>query len=261
MIQIVDKKINFNKIYKRFFKALGILNIFIYILLMGACSDGELKENTEPDPSASSDVGEIVDAPSENINENVFEALRNKTFSEELKKLDCYYPNGERIQTYDQNSKVTIYLSFNEDSLVYFYWPISDPYKLQSAVYRVREVTKDEDPYWDDQPTHYIAEFYTSFDEIVRLTFSKSLDFENEDILKQDAISISAKFLDYNLVKKIDDEISPKIIPDPFAPDADQKDKELGKQYVSSRVMQCGATCRLTKETIDVDWTNPINWK
>ena len=53
-------------------------------------------------------------------------------------------------------------------------------------------------------------------------------------------------------LKKIDDEISPKIIPDPFAQDADQKDKELGKQYVSSRVMQCGATCRLIKETIDV---------
>lgn len=182
--------------------------------------------------------------------EPAYQALRNRHFIGQNKELKCYYSDGTVTFTYNIESS----LVFNNDSLVY----LSSFRSTRPSVYRIREVTKEEDPYFDSNPKHYFAEFYTPEGELVRLTFGTNLNFESEDYNK-DFIGISSKILDYNAVSKLE-ETQKSSIPDPYAPDAEVRSKQLAMENSGSRIMQAGITVTLSKENPwnDFDWSNPV---
>lgn len=220
----------------------------LLISLLTSCNDAS--ESATATEAITSDSDMTVTPEVNNEFERVYQALRNRHFVGQNKELKCYYSDGSI--TFTPNSESS--LVFNNDSLVY----LNSLRSNRPSVYRIREVTKEEDPYFDSNPKHYIAEFYTPDGELVRLTFGYNLAFESEDYTK-DFIGISSKILDYNAVEKVY-EMQSSSYPDPFAPGAEDNSKKLAQDNVGSRNMQSGITVTLSKENPwnDFDWSNPV---
>lgn len=185
--------------------------------------------------------------------DRAYQALRNKTFSGKSKELKLFYNNGEII--YKPNCET--HLIFNNDSMVIVTSIAKD--EIRPSIYRIREVTKEEDPNLDEQSKDFIAEFYTPSGELIRLIIPNNLDFANEDPLKQASIRISSKILDYNAVEKSDKALDDLNI-DPWGPGIENFILEHSKKFLGERIMQVGIVCYLINDdwSKEYDWSNPV---
>lgn len=222
-------------------KAYLILPIGILGFLLSSCGDSA-STSTE-DHSATETPEQFQD---------VYNGIRGKYFTSTESKLYVFLNNGEGKLIADAK----VELLFNNDSMVYFH--INFGRFNRPSVYRIKEVTKEEDSGFSNDPTHYIIEFYSEDQDLVQLKFQKNFDWNSENAMEGNYISISAPFLDYNTFEQMQQDMASSGI-DAFAPDAEARFIQFAKSYVNRRQIQCGTSVKISEDTPpEVDWNNPI---